>query len=128
MADRKRDEAELAGHLAELARLSAALAGTAFIWPGTVQRRLLTCGKPECACHTDPASRHGPYPYWTSKKAQKTVSRLLAGAEADLLEEWIENRRRLERVVEQIKRLSRKALKPALRLRTREEGEATGST
>lgn len=128
MPARKTDGARLAGYAAEHARLAAQLAWIGFIWPGTIQRRMLTCGKAGCACHTDPRARHGPYPYWTSKKAQKTVSRLLSAEEAAVYEEWIENRRALERIVKQMKRLSRKAAKPALRLQGRtQDATATGA-
>ena len=100
----------------EYRRLTAKLSETGFIWPGHIQRRYLTCGKPKCVCHTDSEARHGPYAYWTSKKKQKTVSRLLGPEEADLLEEWIKNRRKLEEVVRQMKGLSQKAASVALKL------------
>jgi len=76
----------------------------------------LTCGKPGCSCATDPSARHDPYAYWTSKEANKTVSRLLSPEEAELLEEWIENRRELETVVRNMKKLSQKSLAVALNL------------
>jgi hypothetical protein len=123
MKTRVTDEALIARYTAECAELAARLSAIRFIWPGTIQWRMMTCGKASCACHSDPGSRHGPYPYWTTKKAQKTVTKLLDPEEARLLEEWIENRRALEKVVGQIKQLSRKAVKPALRLRTRKENE-----
>ena len=86
----------------------------------------MTCGRDYCACRTDPKARHGPYPYWTSKKAQKTVSRLLTAQEAALYEEWIANRRELERTLQQMKRLSGQAAKTALRLRARSTDEEPG--
>ena len=97
--------------------LTTKLSGIGFIWPGNIQRRTITCGKEYCACKKDSKSRHGPYAYWTSKENQKTVSRLLSSKEADLLEEWIENRRRVEKIVDQMKQLSREAFKAALKLR-----------
>ena len=98
-------------------KLAGRLQEIGFIWPGNIQRRYLTCGKPYCACQKDPEARHGPYAYWTSKEDKKTVSRLLKPEEADLLEEWIENRRKLETIVRQMKELSGKAFKVALKLR-----------
>ena len=41
---------------------------------GTVSKRMMKCGKPQCACHRDPAQRHGPYFEWTYKAAGKTVN------------------------------------------------------
>ena len=95
-------------------KLTARLSEIGFIWPGHVQRRYLTCGKPNCACHKDPQAKHGPYAYWTSKETGKTVSRLLRPQEADLLEQWIVNRRELEAVVRQMKGLSKKVFSVAL--------------
>lgn len=105
----------------EYRELTAKLSETGFIWPGHVQRRYLTCGKPNCICHTDPQARHGPYAYWTSKKNNKTISRLLRPQEADLLEEWIKNRRTLEAVVRQMKSLSKKAANVVLKLQEQQK-------
>ena len=98
-------------------KLTAKLSDIGFIWTGNIQRRYLTCGKPFCACKKDPEARHGPYAYWTSKEAKKTVSRLLSPEEADLMEEWIENRRKLEKIIVQMKKLSQKNFDVALKLR-----------
>jgi len=98
-------------------KLSAKLSEISFIWPGNIQWRYLTCGKPNCSCIKDPEARHGPYAYWTSKKENKTVSRLLSPEEADLLEEWIENRRKLEAIVREMKKLSQKTFEVALKLK-----------
>lgn len=117
MAQQKNCETRMRTLRAAYQELAARLAKTGFIWPGTIQRRLLTCGRVECACHSDPKRRHGPYAYWTSKKAQKTISQLLTPAEAELYEEWIENRRQLEQTVRAMKRLSRQAAKAELKLR-----------
>lgn len=117
MAAKKNFETRMTALLKKYRQLTARLAKTGFIWPGTVQRRLLTCGKTECACHTDPQHRHGPYAYWTSKEAQKTISRLLTPEEAELYEEWIENRRQLEQTVRAMKKLSCQAAKAELRIR-----------
>ena len=95
-------------------KLTARLSEIEFIWPGHIQRRYLTCGKPNCVCHKDPEAKHGPYAYWTSKETGKTVSRLLRPEEADLLEQWIVNRRELEAVIRQMKGLSKKVFSVAL--------------
>ena len=108
-------------YIDEYRRLTARLSETGFIWPGHIQRRYLTCGKPNCICHTDPEARHGPYAYWTSKKNNKTVSRLLRPDEADLLEEWINNRRTLEDIVRQMKSLSKKAANVVLKLQEQDK-------
>lgn len=123
MSKRQKDRDRLAACCREHEVLAARLARIGFVWSGTVQWRMMTCGRDYCPCRTDPKARHGPYPYWTSKKAQKTVSKLLTPQEAALYEEWIANRRELDETLKQMKNLSRKAEKPALRLRTREESD-----
>jgi len=102
-------------------KLTAKLSEIDFIWPGHIQRRYLTCGKPNCRCKKDPEAKHGPYAYWTSKEAKKTVSRLLSPEEADLLEGWIENRRKLEAIVREMKKLSQKTIGVALKLRKEQQ-------
>ena len=97
--------------------LAARLAVIGFIWPGTIQWRYQKCGKPNCACSTDPEARHGPYAYWTTKKSDKTVNKALRPDEAELLEEWIENRRELDAIVSELKALSQEAFTVALKLR-----------
>ena len=96
-------------------RLASTLAAIGFIWPGTLQQLMLTCGKPRCACHRDPGARHGPYWYWTSKKAGKTISKKLTPKEAAIIGEWIENRRRLDRVVKEMMQESGRAFSLLLR-------------
>ena len=97
--------------------LAAQLADIGFIWGGSIQSQLLTCRTASCACHRDTHARHGPYLYRTSKQAGRTVSPLLHSPEAELLSEWVANRRRLERIVWQMKGLSQKAVKGVLGLR-----------
>jgi hypothetical protein len=86
-----------------------------FIWPGTLQSRMLTCGRSWCACHEDPKKRHGPYWYWTSKKEGKTISRKLTPEEAEIIKPWIENRRRIEVTLREMSRVSEQALTLMLR-------------
>lgn len=96
-------------------RLASTLAQIGFLWPGTVQKQMLTCGKPRCGCHKSLEARHGPYWYWTSKKAGKTISKKLKPQEAEIIEQWIENRRRLEAIVKEMMEISSQALPLTLR-------------
>lgn len=116
-------QAKLDKYTRERENLLARLREVGFICHGSVHRSLLTCGRPACRCHEDRDARHGPYAYWTTKVAGKTVSRLLPPDEADLYEEWIENRRRLERIVRELKALSAKAAPLILKLRSKASGE-----
>ena len=117
MASERNSAERMQAYQGKQQKLTAKLSEIGFIWSGNIQRRYLTCGKPFCACKKDPEARHGPYAYWTSKEAKKTISRLLSPEEADLLEEWIENRRKLEKIILQMKKLSKKSFKVALKLR-----------
>lgn len=123
MAYEKNPGKRLEAYMDKHRGLTAKLSGIGFIWPGNIQRRTITCGKEYCACKKDSKARHGPYAYWTSKENKKTVSRLLSTEEADLLEEWIENRRRLEKIVDQMKQISREAFEVALQLKKERQEE-----
>ena len=91
--------------------LRAELAELGFFCKGTVLARRMLCGKPACACGTEPARRHGPYFEWTYKVAGKTVNvRLSAGAVAAYragTAEW----RRLRTLLTRLERLSRRAIR-----------------
>lgn len=41
---------------------------------GTLLKRMMKCGKAQCACRRDPTKRHGPYFEWTYKAKGKTVN------------------------------------------------------
>lgn len=110
-------ERRLQAQQREYRALTAELSDVGFIWTGTVQRRTLTCGKSQCACHQDLHRRHGPYAYWTTKVGNRTVSRLLTDVEADLYEEWVQNRRRLEATKKKMLAASKKAAPAILSLR-----------
>ncbi len=114
MASKRNLNERMQAYQEKYRKLTVKLSDIGFIWPGHIQRRYLTCGKPNCVCHKDPEAKHGPYAYWTSKETGKTVSRMLRPEEADLLEQWIVNRRELEAVVRQMKGLSKKVYGVAL--------------
>ncbi len=96
------------------------LQGLGFVSPGSVALRETSCGKPGCKCMADPPRRHGPYYQWTRKVKGKTVSRQLSPAEAELFQEWIANRRQLQRVTRDLERVSAKAGEILLRQANRE--------
>lgn len=39
---------------------------------GSLSSTTRTCGKPSCACHSDPARRHGPNLYFTWRSQEKS--------------------------------------------------------
>lgn len=108
---------QLVAYDAQRRALVGRLADLGYIWHGSLVHRMLTCGKADCPCKDDLQARHGPYDYWTTKIAGKTVSRILAPPEASLYEEWIRNRRGLEDVLVELKKLSTKVAPLLLQIR-----------
>jgi hypothetical protein len=78
---------------------------------GTVLRRMMKCGKAQCACQTDPSKRHGPYFEWTYKANGKTVNVKLSAETAPLYQAASRQYRRLKTVLNRLERLSQTALR-----------------
>lgn len=91
------------GLAAELGQLDGVL-------PGSVVRRHMRCGKPRCACRTDPAALHGPYIQWTRTVDGKTVTRFLTEDELARYQSWFDNARRLKELVAKLEIASVHAL------------------
>ena len=64
------------------------------------------CGNPICRCHKDENALHGPYNIWTRKVKAKTVTRTLSDKQAQFCRECIQNLRKLEIILEEMKELS----------------------
>jgi uncharacterized coiled-coil protein SlyX len=77
---------------------------------GTVLKRMMKCGQPQCACHRDPAKRHGPYFEWTYKAQGKTVNTKLSPQVAPLYQAATRQHRKLKAILTRMERLSRTAL------------------
>lgn len=90
---------ELAAQLAEVGMISA----------GSLTRRYTRCTSPGCKCRDDPPQPHGPYWQWTRKIDGKTVTRRLTAPEAKLYREWINNDRRMRRIIDRMRTVSAKA-------------------
>lgn len=73
-------------------------------------KRMMKCGRPQCACHRDPAKRHGPYFEWTYKVKGKTVNVKLSPQAAPLYLAATKQHRKLKTVLTRMERLSRTAL------------------
>lgn len=114
MATSRASKKPLSDYEREHRKLARQLSQIGFLCSGTLSRRYLKCGNPGCACQRDPQARHGPYDYWSTKKAGKTVSRKLPAEEAEVLNEWIANRRKLKAIIEAMMAVSENALPLAL--------------
>ena len=82
---------------------------------GSVVRRFMPCGKAGCRCQASPPELHGPYYQWTRKVRGKTVTVRVTPAQAKLLEEWIHNGRRLDRILSQMDTVSKRLTDRVLR-------------
>jgi hypothetical protein len=81
-----------------------------YFFKGTVLKRMMKCGQPQCACHRDPSRRHGPYFEWTYKANGKTVNVKLSPQAAPLYQAATKQHRKLKAILARMERLSRTAL------------------
>jgi hypothetical protein len=77
---------------------------------GTVLKRMMKCGHPNCACQRDAARRHGPYFEWTYKVKGKTVNVKLSPQAAPLYQAATKQHRKLKTTLTRLELLSRTAL------------------
>jgi hypothetical protein len=78
-------------------------------------RRYMPCGRPGCRCQANPPRLHGPYYQWTRKIQGKTATTRVDRAQAKLLREWIQNGRRLDKIVRQMETVSLRLTERLLR-------------
>lgn len=116
--ERRPSAAELERLRADYETAKARLAEVGFTCQGSLLERYTTCNNPNCRC-ADPAQRHGPYYQLSWKQAGKTVSRLLSAEDAALYRPWIDNRRRLESALEDMRDLSHQAAEHILAAKDR---------
>jgi hypothetical protein len=82
-----------------------------YVIPGSVQKRLYSCGKPNCRCVTQ-GILHGPYYQWTRKISGKTVNITLDPQSAKTVKEWIQNNRKLRKICHRRRRLPWQSCRP----------------
>jgi hypothetical protein len=97
---------------------TAKIAEVGFTCEGSLVERYTTCNNPNCRCN-DPQQRHGPYWQISWKEGSKTVSKLISAEDAALYQQWIDNRRRLETALDEMRDLSRQASEQILASRGR---------
>ena len=89
------------------------LAGLDYALPGTLARRYMRCGKPNCRCKADPPALHGPYLHWTRTVAGKTVTRTLTPGQAQRYQAWFDNAHRLRSLLADLEQRSLRAFQDA---------------
>jgi hypothetical protein len=104
----KQTERRLQRLRADYEQAKTRIAEVGFTCEGSLVERYTTCNNPNCRC-ADPNQRHGPYWQLSWKQGGKTISKILSPEDAALYREWIENRRRLEATLEQMRDLSHQA-------------------
>jgi len=92
--------------IGKVSELSHSLQDTGFILHGTVRKHYMKCGHKGCRCHADPPQLHGPYYDWTRRVDGKTKTVRLTGDQARVIEEWISNMRRVEKIVMEMENIS----------------------
>jgi hypothetical protein len=90
--------------------LKTELAQIEFFSKGTVLRRMVKCGKPLCACRSQPSKRHGPYYEWTYKAQGKTVNVRLNAETAPIFQAAAKQYSKLKSILNRLEKLSRRAL------------------
>lgn len=86
--------------------LIAEIADLGWMLPGSLTERFTRCGNPTCRCRAEPPQLHGPYPTWTRKVDNKTVTRTLTAEQAERYRPWFDNARRLRELLTELETLS----------------------
>lgn len=97
------DEGEM---LHKYKELQKQLSRVGFICNGTMMSVHRKCGKPNCGCNENEQMQHGPYHIWTRKEKGKTVTRSLSEQQASQCSLYIENFRKMEGIIKEMKKIS----------------------
>ena len=84
---------------ARIGAIHASLAGFELVCSGTLSKRMMKCGKPNCRCANDPAARHGPYFQWMHMRDGKLAHRYVTEQQAQVLRQAIANYRQVKKLL-----------------------------
>lgn len=84
---------------ARIERIRAKLPEFDLVCSGTLVRRMMTCGKPNCRCASDPDARHGPYWQWGHMRSGKPTHRHVSEQQALVLRQAIHNYRQIKKLL-----------------------------
>ena len=101
----------LAKHAQRFQELKRGLDQLEYFCKGTVLKRMTKCGKPYCACRSDPNKRHGPYFELTYKVDGKTVNLRLSPDAAPLYRAASTQFRKLKTTLQRLEKISQVVLK-----------------
>jgi uncharacterized protein DUF6788 len=88
--------------LSDYEKLKERVARLGLVIPGTIRETYLLCGKAGCACADNDSARHGPYYLWNRKVNGKLTSKSISKDKLPHYEGWLENRRLLEEIVQEM--------------------------
>jgi len=103
--------ASLERHMQRFLDLRRDLEQIEYFCKGTVLKRMMKCGKPQCACASDAAKRHGPYFEITYKANGKTVNLKLSPDAAPLYTAAAQQYRKLKTLLNRLDKLSKTILR-----------------
>jgi hypothetical protein len=92
------------------------LAQIEYFCKGTVLKRMMKCGKAQCACASDATKRHGPYFELTYKAEGKTVNVKLSPEAAPLYRAAAQQYRKWKALLARLDRLSKTILRHQAKL------------
>src|ERR1700675_990347 len=93
-------------HAQRFQELKRGLDQLEYFCKGTVLKRMMKCGKAQCACASDPDKRHGPYFELTYKANGKTVNVKLSPEAAPLYKAASLQYRRLKILLTRLEKIS----------------------
>ena len=108
--------ASLERHAQRFLELRRGLEQIDYFCKGTVLKRMMKCGKAQCACATDASKRHGPYFELTYKANGKTVNVKLSREAAPLYRAAAQQYRKLKTLLSRLDKLSKTILRHQAKL------------
>jgi len=108
--------AALKRHMQRFLELRRGLEQIECFCKGTVLKRMMKCGKAQCACASDATKRHGPYFELTYKANRKTVNVKLSPQAAPLYRAAAQQYRKLKTLLKRLDTLSKTILRHQAKL------------
>ena len=108
--------AQLERHTQRFHELKQGLDQLEYFCRGTILKRVMKCGKAQCACASDPAKRHGPYFEVTYKDNGKTVNVKLTPDSAPLYKAAVQQYHQLKTLLHRLEKLSHTILRHQAKL------------
>ena len=108
--------ASLQRHTQRFLELRRGLEQIEYFCKGTVLKRMMKCGKAQCACASDASKRHGPYFELTYKANGKTVNVKLSREAAPLYRAAAQQYRKLKTLLSRLDKLSKTILRHQAKL------------